>query len=190
MWEIKEPAPVKLIIGILAANACCMGKAVEAITETFGMIDLTSDIWPFTQTHYYDQETGHSILRGFVTLEAPIHPGTLAQIKHQTNEIEKTLAHSLAEHAIRPVNLDPGIIEPSKLVLASTKNFSHRIYIGQNMFAEITLIFDKGQWRFTPYTYPDYQTPHYLAFFDQVREKLKTQLAANPRNQKPTTNNQ
>ncbi len=180
MWEIKEPAPVKLIIGILAANEHCMACAVEAIAQTFGAIDLISDAWAFTQTHYYDQETGPSILRGFVAMDQPIHPGRLAQIKHQTNDIEKTLAQSLSEHAIRPVNLDPGIIEPSKLVLASTKNFSHRIYIGQNMFAEITLIFDKGQWRFTPYTYPDYQTPHYLAFFSQVREKIKQQLASNP----------
>ena len=181
MWEIKEPASVKLIIGILAANEHCRVRAVEAITQTFGTIDMISDTWPFTQTHYYDQETGPSILRGFVTIDQPIHPGTLAQVKHQTNDIEKDLAQALSEHAIRPVNLDPGIIEPSKLVLASTKNFSHRIYIGQNMFAEITLIFDKGQWRFTPYTYPDYQTPHYLAFFSQVREKIKAQLGANPR---------
>ncbi len=178
MWEIKEPAPVKLIIGILAANETCMEQALKAITNRFGTIDLTSHIWPFTQTHYYDKETGSSILRRFVTIEKPIHPGKLARIKYQTNDIEKALAQSLAEHAIRPVNLDPGIVEPSKLVLASTKNFSHRIYIGENMFAEITLIFDKGQWRFTPYTYPDYQTPHYLAFFDQVREKIKQQLTS------------
>ncbi|NQV34849.1 MAG: DUF4416 family protein [Phycisphaeraceae bacterium] len=185
MWEIKEPARVKLIIGILAANDDCMARAVEAVAETFGAIDLTSDTWPFTQTHYYDQETGPSILRGFVTIDQPIHPGKLAQIKHQTNDIEKALAQSLSEYAIRPVNLDPGIIEPSKLVLASTKNFSHRIYIGQNMFAEITLIFDKGQWRFTPYTYPDYQTPHYLAFFSQVREKIKQQLISSTKSPTP-----
>ena len=181
MWEIKEPAPVKLIIGILAANEHCMTCAVEAIARTFGAVDLTSDTWAFTQTHYYDEETGPSILRAFVTIEQPIHPGRLAQIKHQTNDIEKALAQSLSEFAIRPVNLDPGIVEPSKLVLASTKNFSHRIYIGQNMFAEITLIFDKGRWCFTPYTYPDYQTPHYLAFFSQVREKIKLQLASDPK---------
>ncbi|MCP4451689.1 MAG: DUF4416 family protein [Planctomycetes bacterium] len=185
MWEIKEPARVKLIIGILAANEHCMAQAVEAVAQTFGAIDLTSDTWAFTQTHNYDQETGPNILRAFVAIDQPIHPGKLAQIKHQTNDIEKALAQSLTEHAIRPVNLDPGIVEPSKLVLASTKNFSHRIYIGENMFAEITLIFDKGQWCFTPYTYPDYQTPHYLAFFSQVRERIKGQLTSDPKPQNP-----
>ena len=179
MWEIKEPDPVKLIIGILAADEVCMDQAVEVLAQTFGAIDLVSDTWPFTQTHYYDKETGPSILRKFVSIEQPIHPGRLAQVKHQTNDLEKQFAETLKDHALRPVNLDPGIVEPSKLVLASTKNFSHRIYIGENMFAEITLIFDKGQWRFAPYTYPDYQTPHYLAFFSQVRETIKNQLTNN-----------
>ena len=177
MWDVKEPEPVKLIVGILAADEDCLAQAIQGISTELGPIDLASQVWPFTQTHYYDQEIGTHILRQFVSLDKLVHPGNLAQIKHQTNTLEQDMARELAYPTPRPINLDPGYIEPSKLVLASTKNFSHRIYIGQNMFAEITLIFDKGQWCFTPYTYPDYQTPHYLTFFSQVRERIKAQLA-------------
>ena len=76
----------------------------------------------------------------------------------------------------RPVNLDPGLIEPSKLVLATTKNYSHRIYIGHKMFAEVTLIYEKGDWRHFDYTYPDYRQSCYLDFFSKVRTRLLEQL--------------
>ena len=76
----------------------------------------------------------------------------------------------------RPVNLDPGLIEASKLVLATTKNYSHRIYIGDEIWAEVTLIFEKGQWRAMPYTYPDYKLPVYIDFFERLRKRLLEQL--------------
>jgi len=76
----------------------------------------------------------------------------------------------------RPVNLDPGIIEPSKLVLATTKNYAHRIYIGKKIYAEVTLIFEKGRWRPLEYTYPDYTQQVYLDFFARVRARLLEQL--------------
>jgi len=82
----------------------------------------------------------------------------------------------LAAGLPRPVNLDPGLIEPSKLVLVTTKNYSHRIYIGKKMYAEVTLIFDKGHWQSLPYTYPDYKQQCYFDFFEKVRTKLLEQL--------------
>jgi hypothetical protein len=179
MWELQNPKPVKLIIGILAANETALAAAVKAISEFFGKIDLTSDVWPFTQTDYYKDEIGPNALRQFVSIGNLIDPGRLAQIKHDTNSLEQQLAEKLkvfnADDVIsseakqsqsldtnrlprrpdesgllamtplpRPVNLDPGFIEPSKLILASTKNFSHRIYIGNKMYAEVTLMYEKG----------------------------------------------
>jgi len=176
MWELREPKPVKLIIAILAADGQCLRAAVEAINAEFGDIDLASDAWPFEQTDYYRHQTGAHILRQFVGIEKLIDPGGLAAIKHQTNRIEQYLAAKSALDLPRPVNLDPGIIEPSKLVLATTKNYSHRIYIGQKMYAEVTLLFDKGSWRSLPYTYPDYRKQCYLDFFDKLRTRLLEQL--------------
>ena len=176
MWELKEPQPVKPLIGILASNEQCLATVRDRLPVELGPIDLTSDIWPFDQTRYYHDQTGAQILRQFVTLEQLVDPAALADIKHQTNRIEQTLAETLAVSFPRPINLDPGIIEPSKLILASTKNFAHRIYIGKKMYAEVTLVFDKGAWRPLPYTYPDYRQESYGAFFSQVREKLLRQL--------------
>lgn len=178
MWELKTPDPVKPIIGILASDDACLAAAREALTEGVGPFDLASDIWPFDQTTYYEGQTGPHILRQFVSLEELIDPGDLADLKHRTNDIEQELAARLAVGFQRPVNLDPGIIEPSKLVLASTKNYSHRIYIGRKMYAEVTLVFDKGAWCPLPYTYPDYRQQPYLDFFSEVRGRLLGQLRA------------
>ena len=176
MWELKEPTPVKLIVGILAANEDCLRAAIEALTQEFGQLDFVSDVWPFTQTDYYKNETGENILKQFVSIEKPIDPGKLSKIKHKTNKLEQKLADKLNSGLSRPVNLDPGIIEPSKLILATTKNYSHRIYIGEKMYAEVTLIFDKGCWHPLPYTYPDYKQQCYFDFFDKVRTRLVEQL--------------
>jgi len=176
MWQLKAPNPVKLIIGILAADHGCLHTAVEAIESKFGNIDSESDVWLFDQTDYYKDQTGENILRQFVSIERLIDPGKLAKIKHRTNRLEQKLAARLALRLPRPVNLDPGIIEPSKLILATTKNYSHRIYIGHRMFAEVTLIFDKGGWRPLDYTYPDYRQRCYFDFFEKVRKRLVEQL--------------
>jgi hypothetical protein len=176
MWKTNEPKPVKLIVGIFAADADCLQKAVETVTQEFGTADFVSDVWPFDKTTYYKQETGENLLRQFVSIEKPIDPGDLANIKHTTNRLEQELAQQLKREVPRPVNLDPGIIEPSKLVLATTKNFSHRIYIGNQMYAEVTLMYEKGAWASLPYTYPDYRQPCYIEFFEKVRKKLLVQL--------------
>jgi hypothetical protein len=176
MWQLKDPKPAKLIIGILAADEECLTAALKAINANFGKIDFTSDVWPFDQTDYYKDQTGENILRQFVSIEKLIDPGKLAKIKLKTNKLEQKLAEQSASDLLRPVNLDPGIIEPSKLVLATTKNYSHRIYIGKKIFAEVTLIFDKGRWKPFEYTYPDYRQDCYHDFFSKVRTQLVEQL--------------
>ena len=176
MWKPKEPNPVKLIIGILAANYHCLHTAADALTDKFGKVDFTSEVWPFDKTDYYKDQTGPRILRQFVSVTQLIDPGKLAKVKHRTNKLEQKLAARLGLPLTRPVNLDPGIIEPSKLVLATTKNYSHRIYIGKKMYAEVTLIFDKGHWRPQAYTYPDYRQQCYFDFFEKVRTRLLEQL--------------
>jgi len=176
MWKPKEPNPVKLIIGILAANYHCLHTAADALTDKFGKVDFTSEVWPFDKTDYYKDQTGPRILRQFVSVTQLIDPGKLAKVKHQTNKLEQKLAARLGLPLTRPVNLDPGIIGPSKLVLVTTKNYSHRIYIGKKMYAEVTLIFDKGHWRPQAYTYPDYRQQCYFDFFEKVRTRLLEQL--------------
>lgn len=176
MWKLQAPKSAKLIIGILAADEECLKAALDAINANFGKTDFASDVWPFDQTDYYKDQTGENILRQFVSIEKLIDPGKLSKIKHKTNMLEQKLAKQSASDLLRPVNLDPGMIEPSKLVLATTKNYSHRIYIGKKMYAEVTLIFDKGKWKPFEYTYPDYRQDCYHDFFSKVRTRLVEQL--------------
>ena len=176
MWKLNKPKPVKLIVGILAANQDALICATAQLIQTFGPTDFSSDIWPFDQTEYYKDQTGDLIIRQFISFQKLIAPADLAKIKLKTNKIEKIVAKELKLPLPRPVNLDPGIIEPAKLVLASTKNFSHRIYIGKKIYAEVTLIYDKKQWKPFEYTFPDYRQQCYFDYFDKVRTRLLEQL--------------
>ncbi|OHB75147.1 MAG: hypothetical protein A2Z25_21740 [Planctomycetes bacterium RBG_16_55_9] len=186
MWSLNDPNPVKLIVGILATNRRCLHAATDIVTSKFGHADLISEVWPFEKTDYYKDETGPRILRQFVSIERLIDPGRLAKIKLKTNKLEQKLAKTLGIPLPRPVNLDPGFIEPSKLVLATTKNYSHRIYIGNKMYAEVTLIFDKGRWQPLAHTYPDYREQYYFDFFERVRSRLLEQLKSHrPKKAKP-----
>jgi len=175
MWDLPCPPPVKLIVGILASSPSCLSCAVQHLESAFGATDLVSDIWPFTYTRYYENEMGPDILRQFLSFADLVDPGELAQIKHRTNALERDLAQSPKPAFPRPVNLDPGIVETSKLILASTKNFSHRIYIGDRIYAEVTLSYQKGDWIIYPYTFPDYRQPTYHGFLSSVRERLREQ---------------
>jgi len=176
MWKLKEPKPAKLIAGILASNYQCLHAAADLVTGKLGHADFTSDVWPFEMTDYYKDQTGPRILRQFLSFERLIEPGKLAKIKLRTNKLEQKLAKTLAIPLSRPVNLDPGIIEPAKLVLATTKDYSHRIYIGRSIYAEITLVYDKGRWKPLDHTYPDYKQQCYYDFFEKVRARLLEQL--------------
>lgn len=178
MWKLNKPEPAKLIIGILACNQKALAAAIEILDAKFGPIDAQSTTWPFTQTRYYEAETGSEILKKFVSIEKLICPSKLAGIKIKTNKMEAKLAKALNLGLPRPVNLDPGYIEPSKLVLASAKNFAHRIYIGKKIWAEVTLCYNRGRWTSFEYTFPDHRENRYHDFFSETRKKLNEQLKA------------
>jgi hypothetical protein len=181
MWDIQQPQPVKLIVGILAADTRCLDAARAKVVEVFGQSDRVSPVYPFDMTEYYKEQAGPNILRQFVSVEQLINPGQLVGIKYTANQIEKELAESLRTPFGRPVNLDPGYVEPSKLVLASTKNFAHRVFIGSGIWAEVTLTYNKGFWQSYPYTFPDFKSGRYNGFLSEVRDLLVVQLRSKQR---------
>jgi len=176
MWEIQDIQPVKLIVGILACDEAALEVSRQVLLDAYGEADLVSEVWPFDMTEYYESEAGPNMVRQFMAFKNLIDPGRLAAIKHETNRAEQDLAESLDTPYPRPVNFDPGVIEPSKLILASTKNFAHRIYIGEHMYAEVTMTYNKGNWETFPFTFPDYKSGRYNAFLNKVRQKLVQQL--------------
>jgi hypothetical protein len=176
MAEIRPASKVKLLAGLLARDPQWLDAAGNALAEAFGPIDLTSDTWPHEFTDYYTEQMGAPLRRRFVTFESPIDPGCLAAVKRRTNEIEAELARSLAADVPRPVNIDPGYVTAAKLVLASCKDYSHRVYLGDGVYGEVTLAFVGGLWQAQPWTYPDFRTAGYQAFFTRVRDRLRGQL--------------
>lgn len=165
MGKIKKHLPVKLITGLIFQEEATAQKAKSILTRHLGRIDFQSPVLLFKHTDYYRKEFGANLKRQFLSFQKPIDPARLYQIKILTNKIETKL--SVANK--RRINIDPGYLTLSKLVLATTKDYSHRIYLNRGIYAEVTLFFE-GK-RFKPYdwTYPDYQTAEYAEVFHKIR---------------------
>ncbi|MCD6416427.1 MAG: DUF4416 family protein [Planctomycetes bacterium] len=169
MGEVSRPEPVNLICAVLAGREDWLAAGKARLVEAFGPIDLESEHWPFRHTDYYREEMGGGLIRVIYSFQDLIGPGDLAAVKHTTNRLEKELAGSLKDAPARPLNLDPGYVEASKMVLATTKNYSHRVYLGDGIYGESTLRWRGGRFEPWEWTYPDYSSPGYMAFFARVR---------------------
>jgi hypothetical protein len=178
MGAIRQFTPVKLFIGVLVSNSKFIPEVEQRLVSAYGTIDHRSDVIPFDFTDYYEKEMGDLIDRVFFSFERLIEADQLPEIKRQTNQLEEELAPLLKTPSTvvkRPVNLDPGYIEQAKVILASTKNFYHRIYLGGGIFGEVTMHFRNNTYQFFPWTYPDYQSKDYQEFFLRVRQILRSQ---------------
>ncbi len=170
MGQIRTPHPVKLFVGLIAARTDLFEIAQTELSEKFGPVDSASMVMPFDFTDYYEDEMGPNLLRKFIGFERLINPKELATAKLSTNDLEERMSEWFGSER-RIINVDPGYISPSKLVLASTKDFSHRIYLGDGIFAEVTLHFSNKRFNTWPWTYPDYRTEAYRTFFETLRKQ-------------------
>jgi hypothetical protein len=162
----------KLVIGILAPPDH-LERSLREIHDEFAGIQAQFPPFDFTITDYYFEEMGRPLLRTWVSLEGLVSQEELSEFKRRTNEIE----HLTSREGKRRMNLDPGLLTSSKLVLASTKDFAHRIYLGEGIYAEVTLSYKKEK-GFTPmeWTFPDYRLPEVLEFFNSVRAQYRNEL--------------
>lgn len=175
MGAYREPAPVRLVVGLLAANANAMARGIARLQEHYGSLDHELAAFPFTFTNYYRDELGETPLRSLVAFETLIPRERIVTIKRQTNEIEQELSVELGTPGLRPVNLDPGYMTLGQFFLATTKDQRQRVYIGEGIFVEPTLYFQNGHFHPFDWTYRDYQSPAYIAWFEQVRQRLAYQ---------------
>lgn len=169
MAEAKRPSQVKLVVGTIFASEGILIEAKVRLEKKFGPVDFQSPLMPFDCTRYYEKEMGPGLRRQFLSFQRPINPQSLATIKLYTNRLEKRLARGKTRPA-RVINLDPGYISASKLVLATCKNYSHRIYLDKGIFGEVTLHFRSGTFTPWPWTYPDYKSKDYIQGFNMIRE--------------------
>jgi hypothetical protein len=179
MGSIHSFNPVKLFIGILVSSPKLIAEVESRLTNAYGPIDHRSEVIPFDFTDYYETEMGDLIDRIFFSFERLIEADQLPEIKRQTNHLEDEMAPLLqtaTPNVKRPVNFDPGYIEQAKVILASTKNFYHRIYLGGGIYGEVTMHFKNNTYQFFPWTYPDYQSKDYQEFFLKIRQIYRSQL--------------
>jgi hypothetical protein len=172
MDRVRLPDPALLFIGTLYADTEAFDLSRKLLEKNFGDILLESPSIQWDYSSYYKDELGWPIFRQFVFFQNLIDPGILADIKLKTNEIEDILSSD----GKRRINLDPGYLTLSKVVLASTKNYSHRIYLGKGIYAEVTLIFKDGTYNPHLFTYRDYQDKTSTDMFLNVRAILKKML--------------
>ena len=161
------PKPAKLVIGLFLKKKRLGIPVTKELVERFGPIDVASAWLPFDFTTYYEPEMGKPLFRRLLAFKTLIDQDALAQIKIMTNDLEL----KYTRNDKRRVNLDPGYLLQERFVLATGKNFSYRIYIGRRIYADLTLIFTKGEFQTLPWTYPDYADKKLLSYLEQVRSK-------------------
>lgn len=178
MGELRQPIPVKLFVGMIFGSESVANEIQQILEEKYGTMDFISPAWEFNFTQYYEAEMGKTLWKKFFSFEKLIDPVDLADIKLATNDIE---SHYLSSTG-RIANLDPGYLTSAKVILATTKDFSHRIYLQKGIYAEITMSYKKGKgFVFSPWTYPDFQSENYVNYFLKLREIFMRQLAEKKR---------
>ncbi|MDR2191621.1 MAG: DUF4416 family protein [Endomicrobium sp.] len=173
MGIIGRAKKVKLFCAILDGGESVKEKAFAELEKKLGKIDFTSEIINFEDfTSYYNAEMGVGIKRFWISFENLISPEDLAEIKVFTNSLED----ELSVNNKRRVNIDPGYVSAANVILASTKDFSHRIYLGKGIYAEVTTIYKKEGFIKLPWSYPDYMSQTASDFLMKIRTSLMKRL--------------
>jgi hypothetical protein len=166
--------PARLILGVLFSGDSPRDALLEACKNRFGEADSLGPLLPFRWSDYYDAEMGARPERDFISFSTLVDPASLAGIKTWTNELEL----SFSKGGPRTVNIDPGLLSLSRFVLATTKDRPHRIPLSNGIYAETTLLYERGDFRALPWTYPDWASEEYLVLLRSLRERLRRELRA------------
>jgi len=171
-----SPLPVLRFAGLLAGTEEELAAARFELTQWYGHIDDQSAVIPFSFTTYYQDQMGSALLRQWVRFSNLFSPEHLAKCKLETNMAETLLARQFRRGVARPVNIDPGYVHRYKIILATTKDHSHRVYLSEGIYAEVTLHWSQNCWTPWPWTYADYQCPAATDFFGKARTAYLEQL--------------
>jgi hypothetical protein len=173
MGTAREPKPAKYFVALLTSDNNLLTAVETDLSSVLGEIDGRSETVSWTASNFYEKEMGPGLLRRFVACADLRSPQDMAAIKLRTQQIEDTYRTA---NSNRRINLDPGYLDAYKVVLASTKNASQRIYLNSGIYAEATLLYYDGAFHGLEYTYRDYLWPDTLAFLTQLRARYLTQL--------------
>lgn len=178
MGRIKQPLPVLRVAALFSRYDAALDWALQRIAAAWGSLALVSPRFPFEATQFYERSMGTGLEKLLVACEPLVDPAELVESKLASNAWEEEYAALVPGPEPRPLNIDPGYLSEAKLVLASTKDRDHRLYLDRGIYAEQTLYWQKGHWNCRDWTYPDYQRADYHAFLTRCREYLRERLHA------------
>ena len=173
MGTPREPKPAKYFVALLSSEVDLLSAVETDLAAVLGGVDVRSETMPWTASRFYESEMGIGLLRRFLSFDRLLSPQELATTKLATQHIEERYRRGSGG---RRINLDPGYLEAGKVVLASTKNASQRIYLRGGIFAEATLLYCDGVFHGFPYTYPDYLWAPTLRFLTVSRTRYLEHL--------------
>ncbi len=176
MAKPQSHPPTLLLVALFSRHTAALDWAEGQLSEHWGRVQLRSARFDHSETKYYEHEMGPGLKKQFLVFDGWFDPQQLPSCKLQSNAIEEELARQQTFPELRPVNIDPGYLTLSKLVLASAKDRAHRLYMADGIYAEECLYYLEHRWQARPWTYPDYQRDDFQAFFVEVREQLKRLL--------------
>jgi hypothetical protein len=169
MSECSDFKKVKYFCGLLFASDQDATRAIDELSGIISAVDSRSAVIPFTITDYYQAEMGEPLFRQFVSFKGLRTPEKLPEIKQRAMELEAQLAVG----GKRRVNLDPGYLSNANVIIATAKNHYHRVPLRDGIYAHIEYVLKDGKINFLPWTYPDFQTEPYLAFFRHLQDMFK-----------------
>lgn len=176
MGEITQPKPVLLFAAVTSRYEPAIEWSIRRASAQWGKVALQSSIFDFTETKFYTESMGTELKKQLFVFEDLIAPDELPKQKVLSNEWEEEYNRQSDFPEKRPLNIDPGYVTEAKLVLATTKDRDHRIYLSDGILAEITLHFQSGQWQKSRWTYPDYQRKDFQEFLTKCRIHLRERL--------------
>jgi len=173
MGQIHPHRPVLGVLAVFSRYAEALEWARATAVAAWGPVVLGSPVFDFVETKFYEASMGSELKKQLLAFERLMDPAELVSRKHLANAWETQYQQESRWPEVRPVNVDPGYLTEAKLILASTKDRDHRIYLDRGVFAEGTIYFRQGSWQTRPWTYPDYQRTDYHLFFSQCRDYLR-----------------
>ncbi|MGB8952827.1 MAG: DUF4416 family protein [Candidatus Aminicenantales bacterium] len=175
MAEAHAFSSVKLVCGIISSRETYFRSAEEHLVRIYGPLDHKSQSFDFNLTDYYEKKMGKNLKREFLSFGRLISPDQLSEIKIRTNALEEEIQKEFQEK-LRAVNLDPGYLTRAVLVMATAKDFAHRIPLQKGIYAHLEFLFTKTGIRILEWTYPDYKQEACQKFFLDIRKMYLFQL--------------
>lgn len=165
MSVLGEPTQVKFFFSTLYNHKKLLKDEVLSFFKDKDLVlkEFTPSFNPLFQ--YYSREMGEDLHRIVLYTESTYKRELLVDYKLWATRVEQ-------ENSIdnkRLVNIDVGYIAKEQVLLATGKPYSHRIYLNNGVYAELVYFFKEKSFQIVPWTYPDYQNPEKIEFFNKIR---------------------